>query len=528
MNKLNLFVLCILTVTCSYVAAKEKVVVCYYGTWATYRHGDGQFDVAQINTDLCTHLIYTFVGINNQGVVISLDPWLDLPDNWGRDNFRKFNALKQYKPSLKTLLAVGGWNEGSAKYSVMAASPTLRNNFITSAIEMVLKYGFDGFDIDWEYPNGRDSVYGKADIDNFTLLLKEMRAEFDKHGLLLSAAVAAAGSVAASYYNIPAFTQYVDYVNLMTYDMYGAWDSVTGHNAPLHKGQGDENVARENVFTVDLALEYWLQQGCPADKLVLGIPLYGRTFQLTNANNNGVRAPASGAGIAGPWTATSGFIGYNEFCLRLKTESWDLRYDSLAKVPYAVQGRNWVSYDDPNSIAVKIEHALQYNIAGAMIWSIETDDFRGKCAGDFPLLRAINQALGKYSATTTPAASSTTTTSTTTTTTTTPKPAQTSTTTTSQPTTTSTTTTTQPAQTTTTTTSRPATSSTSTTTLAPSSSVCQREGFNPDPTSCNSFYVCVMGGYGVLVPHRFTCSADLHWDQQNLVCNYSHQANCKN
>ncbi|CAH2239667.1 jg12443 [Pararge aegeria aegeria] len=523
MNKLILFVLFVISLTCGYVAANQKVVVCYYGTWATYRTGDGKFDVGHINTDLCTHIIYTFAGINNQGIVVALDPELDLPDS-GKDNYRKFNALKQYKPSLKTLLAIGGYNQGSAKYSVMAASSSLRKNFITSATEMALKYGFDGIDIDWEYPNGRDTVYGRADVDNFTQLLKEMRAEFDKHGLLLSAAVAAVGKVAALYYDIPAFTQYVDYVNLMTYDMNGSWDSVTGHNAPLHKGQGDENVAKQNVFTVDLSLEYWLQQGCPAHKLVLGIPLYGRTFLLTNANNSGVRARASGPGIAGPWTATNGFIGYNEFCLRQKTESWNLRYDSSAKVPYAVQGRNWVSYDDPNSIASKIEHALKYNLAGAMIWSIETDDFRGKCAGDFPLLRAINQALGKYSATTTPAASSTTTTSTTTTTTT-PKPVQTSTTTTSRPSTTSTTTTTRPIQTTRTTTSRPAQTST---TLAPSPSVCQREGYNPNLANCNSFYVCTRGGFGGLVPHLFTCPANLHWDQQNSVCNYSQQANCEN
>ncbi|XP_023936024.1 chitinase-3-like protein 1 [Bicyclus anynana] len=488
-----LFVLCVLAVWCGYVSAKDKVVVCYYGTWATYRNGDGQFDVAHINTDLCTHLIYTFVGINDQGTVISLDPWLDLPDNWGRDNFRKFNALKQYKPSLKTLLAVGGWNEGSAKYSRMAANPTLRQNFITSATNMVLTYGFDGFDLDWEYPNRRDTVYGKADIDNFTTLMKELRAEFDKHGLLLSAAVAAVGSVAVLSYDVPAFTQYVDFVNLMTYDMYGAWDSVTGHNAPLHKGLGDENVAKENVFTVDLAVEWWLQQGCPADKLVLGVPLYGRTFQLSNANNNGVRAPASGAGIAGTWTATSGFLGYNEFCLKLKTENWDVRYDHLAKVPYAVQGNNWVSYDDPASIAAKIQHALQYNIAGAMVWSIETDDFRGKCAGDFPLLRAVNEALGKYSGNNNPSP----------TTTTTPRPGD-------------TTTISQPAVTTTTT----------TTTAAPSTSVCQQSGYNPNPLDCNSFYVCVVVGSGQFVAHLIYCPATLHWDQQNLLCNYAHMVQC--
>lgn len=95
----------------------SEKVVCYYGTWSTYRHGNGQFNVNNIDPSLCTHLIYTFFGLNGDGSILVLDPYLDLETNWGRGNIKNFNLLKQNYPHLKTLAAVGGWNEGSLGFS---------------------------------------------------------------------------------------------------------------------------------------------------------------------------------------------------------------------------------------------------------------------------------------------------------------------------------------------------------------------------------------------------------------------------
>ncbi|XP_013168690.1 PREDICTED: probable chitinase 2 [Papilio xuthus] len=481
MNLKCIFTFILLTVSTNIVIARDKLVLCYYGTWSTYRPSLGKFDVENIEPNLCTHLVYSFVGINTQGTVISLDPYLDLPDNWGRDNFAKFNALKNGRPNLKTLLAVGGWNEGSAKYSRMVASSILRRNFITSAIKMMRDYGFDGLNLDWEYPNRRDTVNGPADIQNFVQLLKELRTEFDKHGFELSAAVAAVEAVAVQAYDIPGISKYLDHIGLMTYDLYGPWDPVTGHNSPLHKGEGDGNIPREQLYTVDVALEYWIKSGCPPDKIILGLPLYGHTFTLTNAGASGVRAPTNGAGIAGPYTSTNGIIGYNEFCTKLQRETWNVRYDNLAKVPYAVQNKNWVSYDDASSLTAKVEYGLSKNIGGIMVWSIETDDFRNVCGnGRYPLLNAINRALGKV-------------------------------------------------VTTTTTTSRPTTTTVSTTTKAPntpSESVCKSEGPTADPTDCTSFYICTVDPSGKFIPHKFKCPSNLHWDSKNLYCNYPELVEC--
>lgn len=129
-------------------------MVCYYGSWAVYRPVPGKFDVEQIDPTLCTHIVYTFVGLSGDDVHV-LDAWNDLEENWGKGAFKRFVRLKERNPKVKTIIAIGGWNEGSQKYSEMASTDTGRKNFAKNAAAFVKKYGFDGFDVDWEYPNQR-------------------------------------------------------------------------------------------------------------------------------------------------------------------------------------------------------------------------------------------------------------------------------------------------------------------------------------------------------------------------------------
>lgn len=234
----------------SYPAEK---IVCYFGSWAVYRPSDGKFDISDIQPQLCTHLIYSFVGLTTDGNIKVLDAWLDLPDNWGKDAFGRFNKLREQSSGLKTLIAIGGWNEGSTKYSQVVANPTLRAKFVKNIVEFVQKYGFDGFDLDWEYPNQRG---GKPeDVQNFVKLLEELRPEFDKHKLLLTAAVAAVEPSASLSYDIPAISKYLDFINVMTYDLYGPWDKTTGLNAPLYSGSGLSEV-KFNVVSIFSSLVY--------------------------------------------------------------------------------------------------------------------------------------------------------------------------------------------------------------------------------------------------------------------------------
>jgi len=113
----------------------------------------------------------------------------------------------------------------------------------------VKKYNFDGFDLDWEYPNQRG---GKPeDVQNYISLLKELRTEFDKHDLILSAAVAAAETSASLSYDIPAMSKYLHFINIMAYDLHGAWEKVTGHNAPLYPRKDESgNDLKLNVVSI--------------------------------------------------------------------------------------------------------------------------------------------------------------------------------------------------------------------------------------------------------------------------------------
>ncbi|XP_018048674.1 PREDICTED: acidic mammalian chitinase-like [Atta colombica] len=364
------------------IANSAKKVVCYYGSWAGYRNGNGKFDVSQIDPSLCTHAIYGFVGINSDGSIRILDAWNDVGDNYGLNGFGKFIGLKKKSPSTKMMVAIGGWNEGSTTFSKVASNPALRKAFAKNSATFVDKYGFDGFDIDWEYPNQRGGK--QEDINNFVEMLKECNTELKKKGKILSVAVGATESLASLSYKIDKVAQNVDFINLMTYDLHGTWDGVTGHHAGLYSPTSGDKL------TVHAAVLYWLKNGCPPEKLILGVPFYGRAFTLSNSKNNGIGAPSSGPSSSGPYTQEGGYLGYNEICEKLNQGGWTIIRGDKEKSPYAYKGNQWVGYEDKTSIQIKAQYVKDKGLGGLMTWSIDTDDFKGLCGEKYPLLKAMN------------------------------------------------------------------------------------------------------------------------------------------
>ncbi|XP_049541790.1 chitotriosidase-1 [Anopheles darlingi] len=462
---------------------QQKKVVCYVGTWAVYRHGLGRFDIDHINPHLCTHLMYGFFGINEDATVRIIDPYLDLEENWGRGHIKRFVGLKNVAPGLKTLAAIGGWNEGSRKFSKMAASAELRKRFIYDCVAFCQHHGFDGIDLDWEYPAQRDGN-PLIDRNNHAQLVEEMRSVFDQHGLLLTAAVASVEFSAGLSYDIPRISKSFHFLNVMVYDMHGAWDSYTGINAPLFRGPADQTELQRQ-FNVDASIRFWLSNGAPAEKLILGIPLYGRSFTLANAANSQVGAPVIGGGTAGPYTGEPGVMGYNEFCEKLGKESWDLRWSPEQQAPYAVRNNQWLGYDDLRSIQLKVQYLLDQGLGGAMVWSLETDDFNGVCGGGrYPLMNEIRSLLNGG----------------------TPSP---------------TTTTSWPPST-----RPPASTQPTTTTGAPGSSdrPCAggQTGFVPHPTDCSRYFMCLGEG----IAFEFSCPSGTLFDPILNVCNWSDKVEC--
>jgi len=177
-----------------------KRVVCYYSSWAFYRPGFGKFDIPDIDPHVCTHLNYGFANMNNMTwEIVAYDPWFDLsPNDAGcdaahckYDSYRRFNALKEKNPNLKTFLSIGGWNSGSEQWSWMASDPERRRIFIDSVMRFVSTFGFDGIDFDWEYPGDREGSDPEHDRENFTKLSEELAADLHAAGKLLTAAMSA-------------------------------------------------------------------------------------------------------------------------------------------------------------------------------------------------------------------------------------------------------------------------------------------------------------------------------------------------
>lgn len=516
--------------------ANERRMVCFFGSWAVYRPGNGKFDVENIDPALCTHVIYSFTGLGLDNKIQLLDAWNDVYDNYGKGAMERFVGLKKTNPNLKTLVAIGGWNEGSEKYSRMVADATKRATFVQSVVEFLEKYRFDGLDLDWEYPAVRGGV--PIDKQNFILLLRDLKEAFAPKGWIVTAAVSAGRYTMEVAYDIPSMALYLDQLHLMSYDYHGGnWESVTGINSPLYANPNfDKN---DNLFlNTNWSVNQWISQGFPANKISLGMPLYAQGWTLASATNNGLYAPANNGITPGPYTQQTGVWGYNELCEKRIADptGWTVVRDSCYLTPYMYKGNQWVSYDDRESMLIKGQYVAAMGLGGSMVWSVETDDFRGLCGGGtFPLIKAIVQGMNTPnpvlpanpcnnqtitptptptpSTTSTPRSSTTTTstasaTSTTTTTVRTPTPSPTtartpSTNATSGPVTPSTLSTSTAAPVTTT---RSTTTTVAYTTSDSLSIYCKKDGLNKDPNDCGKFYNCVSNGSGGWTVYSQACA----------------------
>lgn len=298
-------------------AAYEPKVVCYYTNWSVYRPGEAKFSPQNINPYLCTHLIYAFGGFTKDSALKPFDKYQDIE----KGGYAKFTGLKTYNKQLKTLLAIGGWNEASSRFSPLVASPEKRHLFARNAIKFLRQNHFDGLDLDWEYPAFRDGGKPK-DRANYAQFVQELREEFERESnktgrprLLLTMAVPAGEQYVEKGFDIPKLNQYLDWFNLLTYDYHSSQEPSVAHHAPLYPLDGNDEEDEYNFdagLNIDSTIKFYLGKGADSRKLVLGLPTYGRSYTLFNPEATELGSPTDGPGAQGDATREEGYLAYYE------------------------------------------------------------------------------------------------------------------------------------------------------------------------------------------------------------------------
>ncbi|XP_037726363.1 mucin-5AC isoform X8 [Drosophila subpulchrella] len=393
----TLFLLCALAY-CINEASSEGRVVCYYTNWSVYRPGTAKFNPQNINPYLCTHLVYAFGGFTKDNQMKPFDKYQDIEQG----GYAKFTGLKTYNKQLKTMIAIGGWNEASSRFSPLVASNERRQQFIKNILKFLRQNHFDGIDLDWEYPAHREG--GKSrDRDNYAQFVQELRAEFEREAektgrtrLLLTMAVPAGIEYIDKGYDVPKLNKYLDWFNVLTYDFHSSHEPSVNHHAPLYSLEEDSEYNYDAELNIDYSIKYYLKAGADRDKLVLGIPTYGRSYTLINEESTELGAPSEGPGEQGDATREKGYLAYYEICQTLKDDpEWTVvQPNANVMGPYAYRRNQWVGYDDEAIVRKKAEYVVAQGLGGIMFWAIDNDDFRGTCNGKpYPLIEAAKEAM---------------------------------------------------------------------------------------------------------------------------------------
>ncbi|MBC1417470.1 glycosyl hydrolase family 18 protein [Listeria fleischmannii] len=396
--------------------------VMYYGDWSIWG-GEGNFYPKDIPADKLTHLNFAFLDFDSNGDLKFTDKDAAVGAPVGQDGVQWNSAssgilnavqdLRAKNPNLKIGVSIGGWSK-SGDFSEVAANPTKRANFVKNITKFIRYTNMDFVDLDWEYPasvrqadlvdNKNDEGTPKAtpaDKENFITLLSDIRTAIDKQGTdlnkkyELSVALPASQATLQNGIDTVKLFQIVDFANMMTYDMNGAWTPNSAHQTALYGNPADPNYS--SGFSVDQTVTYLKNQGVPSDKIVIGAAFYTRgwnkvaagqdplhpgLFQPAEKNNKDAdQSPTYGAPNASPLTVGDGGRAGGVWPYRLldqlKTKSPDLveYFDDVAKAPYMYSKTTgeFYTYDNVRSIGYKTNYVKEKGLGGVISWSQSQD-----------------------------------------------------------------------------------------------------------------------------------------------------------
>ncbi|MEG2813263.1 MAG: glycosyl hydrolase family 18 protein [Oscillospiraceae bacterium] len=414
--------------TTSQKAAAPKRNVIYYGDWSVWGGEDNCYPQS-IPADLYTHINFAFMDFNADGSLRLCDPDAAAAANlgqpgitWGDVNaglFPAFSQLKAKNPNVKFGLSLGGWSK-SNDFSVVCASDAARTKFVKNIMDFIRFANMDFVDIDWEYPGlyrDPDTVDNKNDEGtvhadkvndkaNYIKLLQDLRTALDKQGVEvgkkyeLSAALPIAPEKVEVGIDVAKMFKLLDFGNIMTYDINGAWSELTGHHANLYGNPKDPEYAKG--WSVDQSIKFYMDQGAPPDKLVIGSAFYSRGWGNVEAKGTdpalpGLYAKASIAGKDSNLDESKGALNDKPMVVgdggrragnwawrnqdKLKATYPGLKeyWDDTAKAAYMYDAstKNMFTYDNPRSIQEKTKYVNENNLGGMISWMASNDKDTG-------------------------------------------------------------------------------------------------------------------------------------------------------
>ncbi|MBN9351314.1 MAG: glycoside hydrolase family 18 protein [Chitinophagaceae bacterium] len=338
----------ILNFSNSHAQRKKLRVIAYYAGPA---QRIDSFEIGKL-----TDLIYCFGHLKGDSFNI-LRPL-------GYETIQKMVGWKQKNPGLKVILSLGGWG-GCQTCSEVFSTQDGRSGFAHSVKDVLTETSADGIDLDWEYPvieGFPGHSHKPEDKENFTSLLKTLRDSLGKKHLITFAA-GGFQKYLDSAIDWKQVVKYVNYINLMTYDLVSGYSTITGHHTALYS-------ANPQMESTDRAVEFLLKAGVPSRKIVIGAAFYGRIWANVPDTNHGLYQPGT----------FQRMIGFSQIDSLFKTNSGYTQYwDPVVKAPYAYNPAEklFMTYDDRRSMEIKTEYAIKKKLAGIMFWQLGNDDERG-------------------------------------------------------------------------------------------------------------------------------------------------------
>jgi chitinase len=325
-----------------------------------YVAGYENYDPALVDAKKLTHINYAFANI------VDGEPKFELTTDSVK--ISKLIALKKSNPKLKILYSIGGW-VWSNHFSHTAAYKENRIKFAISSVKLMKKHGFDGVDLDWEYPGqrGEDNDFRPSDKNNFNLLLEEIRKELEKVGAIdnkhyLLTIATGADQAYIDNTDLGKAHKYLDFINVMCYDFYHGWFFQTGHHANLYPSKKEKFTGNSGQE----AIRRHIKAGVPSNKLIMGIPFYARQWKKVALENDGLYQTAMTTGTIAP---------YWDIVEKIKSGNYKKGYDDSAKASYLWNAKDsiFISWETPKEIKLKATYIKKNNLGGAMFWEYSLD-----------------------------------------------------------------------------------------------------------------------------------------------------------